>query len=359
MTPLPPFAKLARAVNTSTLVLTHFPHLTDNSRLLLVGASQFCWCYLSSYQQPTGWSKVTAVSSRMSQQQCTSQFCGGQGEQSADHSLQGHVPVAVEADLSPSPAASILNSLSGWNIQEALEEWIIHSLVLLPMDLCFLVPMRHSVFVLTVIGDVCASFDGSWGHAISSICSTRSNSTIHHSACQTRLSSEALRAASLTKRLDSFQGSVQQQQPSREAADTCFVITLQHWPEPYCSAVTCFDQLKPHVRLHNQQHKHTQSPRQQLTPHHERCHSSACCFPPAADLVSLVIERWQWDPWGRGQAEGGRCYASLHVEVVHNENSKRAPSQIEHCAQPTVKPHPPHRKQDYSLNCKPYQSTST
>lgn len=240
MTPLPPFAKLARAVNTSTLVLTHFPHLTDNSRLLLVGASQFCWCYLSSYQQPTGWSKVTAVSSRMSQQQCTSQFCGGQGEQSADHSLQGHVPMAVEADLSPSPAASILNSLSGWNIQEALEEWIIHSLVLLPMDLCFLVPMRHSVFVLTVIGDVCASFDDSWGHAISSICSTRSNSTIHHSACQTRLSSEALRAASLTKRLDSFQGSVQQQQPSREAADTCFVITLQHWPEPYCSADDMF-----------------------------------------------------------------------------------------------------------------------
>ncbi|EOA99256.1 hypothetical protein Anapl_07134 [Anas platyrhynchos] len=116
-----------------------------------------------------------------------------------------------------------------------------------------------------------------------------SNSTIHHSACQTRLSSEALRAASLTKRLDSFQGSVQQQQPSREAADTCFVITLQHWPEPYCSAVTCFDQLKPHVRLHNQQHKHTQSPRQQLTPHHERCHSSACCFPPAADLEEIPL----------------------------------------------------------------------
>lgn len=132
----------------------------------------------------------------------------GQTERSSDHSLQGRVPMVLEADPSASPADSILNSLSGWNIQEALEEWIIHSLVLLPMDLCFLVPIRHSVFVLTVIGDVCASFDGSWGQAISSICSTHSNSTIHKSACQTQLSSEVLMAASLTKWLDSFQGSV-------------------------------------------------------------------------------------------------------------------------------------------------------
>lgn len=82
---------------------------------------------------------------------------------SGDDSTQGLVPMALKADLSASPTDSILNSLSKWNLQEALEEWIIHSLVLLPMDLCFLVPMRCSVFVLTVIGDFCTTFDGSWG----------------------------------------------------------------------------------------------------------------------------------------------------------------------------------------------------
>lgn len=96
---------------------------------------------------------------------------------SGDHSLQGLVSMALKADLSASPADSILNSLSGWNLQEALEEWIIHSLALLPMDLCFLVPIRRSAFVLTVIGDFCATFDSSWGQARSSICSTHSNST--------------------------------------------------------------------------------------------------------------------------------------------------------------------------------------
>ena len=220
-----PFAKWARAVSASILVLTHCPHLTANSRLALPDTSRFCWCYKSSYQQPTGWSQVISVSSRVSQQ-CTSQFHGRQAERSGGHSLQGHVPMALEADLSASPADSILSSLSGWNIQEALEEWIIHSLVLLPMDLCFLVPIRHSVFVLTVIGNVCTSFGGSWGQAIGSICSTHSNSTIHQSTWQTQLSSEVLMAASLTKQLDSFQGSVHHQQHSREAADTCFVITL-------------------------------------------------------------------------------------------------------------------------------------
>lgn len=61
------------------------------------------------------------MSSRMPQHR-TSQFHGGQAERSGDHSLQGRVPVALEADLSASPADSILNSPSGWNIQEALEE---------------------------------------------------------------------------------------------------------------------------------------------------------------------------------------------------------------------------------------------
>lgn len=108
------------------------------------------------------------------------------------------------------------------------------------MDLCFLVPIRRSVFVLTVIGDVCTSFDGSGGQAISSICSTHSSSTTHQSACQTQLSSEALMAAPLTKWLDSLQGSVHHQQPSQEAADTCFVITLQHWSGLFCSVHNTF-----------------------------------------------------------------------------------------------------------------------
>lgn len=69
--------------------------------------------------------------------------------------------MALGADLSASLADGILSSPSGWHIQEALEELIIHSLVLLPMDLCFPVPTQHLVFVLTVTGDVCASFDGS------------------------------------------------------------------------------------------------------------------------------------------------------------------------------------------------------
>lgn len=163
-------------------------------------------------QQPTWWSKVTSVPSRMSQ--CTSQSHGGQAEQSGDLCLQDCVPVALEWVLSPSPADSTLNSLSGWNIQEALEEWIIHSVVLLPMDLRFLVPIRCPVFVLTVIGYVCASFDGSWGQVISSIFSTHSNNTTHQSACQTQFSSELLLAISLTKWLDSFQGSLHHQQPS-------------------------------------------------------------------------------------------------------------------------------------------------
>lgn len=61
------------------------------------------------------------MSSRMSQQ-CPSQFNEGQAQRSGDHSLQGLVPTALKADLSASPADSILNSLSGWNLQEALEE---------------------------------------------------------------------------------------------------------------------------------------------------------------------------------------------------------------------------------------------
>lgn len=113
-------------------------------------------------------------------------------------SLQGLVPMALKEDLSASPIDSILNSLSGQNLQEALEEWIIHSLALLPMDLCFLLPIQCSVFVLTVIGDFCATFDGSWGQARSIICSTHSNSITHQSTCQTQLSSEILMTASLT-----------------------------------------------------------------------------------------------------------------------------------------------------------------
>lgn len=117
-----PFAKWARAVSASLLVLTHCSHLTANSRLALPDASQFHWYYKSFYQQPTGRSKVTSVSSRTSEQQCTRSFHGGQAERSGNHSLQGRVPLVLEADLSASPADSILNSLSGWNIQEALEE---------------------------------------------------------------------------------------------------------------------------------------------------------------------------------------------------------------------------------------------
>lgn len=37
-------------------------------------------------------------------------------------SLQGLVPMALKEDLSASPIDSILNSLSGQNLQEALEE---------------------------------------------------------------------------------------------------------------------------------------------------------------------------------------------------------------------------------------------
>lgn len=254
--PPPPFSKLGQSSQPAILVLTHCPPRTANSRLALPDTSQFHSCCKSSYQQPTGRSKVTSVSSRMSQQRM-SQFHGGQAKQSGDHSLRGRVPVAWEGDLSESPAGNILNSLSGWNTQEALEELIIHSLALLPMDLCFLVPIPRSVFVLTVTGDVCASFDGSGGQAVSSICSTHSSSTTHQSACQTQLSSEALMAAPWTKQLDSFQGSVHHQQPSQEAADTCFVITLQHWSGLYCSADNTFG---PPEALRSAKQRAAQSP---------------------------------------------------------------------------------------------------
>lgn len=36
---------------------------------------------------------------------------------SGDHSLQGLVPMALKADLTVFPTDSILNSLSGWNLQ--------------------------------------------------------------------------------------------------------------------------------------------------------------------------------------------------------------------------------------------------
>lgn len=41
---------------------------------------------------------------------------------SGDHNLQCLVSRALKADLSASPTDSILNSLTGWNLQEALEE---------------------------------------------------------------------------------------------------------------------------------------------------------------------------------------------------------------------------------------------
>lgn len=41
---------------------------------------------------------------------------------SGDHNLQCLVSMALKADLSASPTDSILNSLTGWNLQEALEE---------------------------------------------------------------------------------------------------------------------------------------------------------------------------------------------------------------------------------------------
>lgn len=50
-----PFAKWARAARASISLVTHCPHLTDNSRLALADVSQIHWCYKYSYQQPTGW----------------------------------------------------------------------------------------------------------------------------------------------------------------------------------------------------------------------------------------------------------------------------------------------------------------
>lgn len=50
-----PFAKWARAARASLLLLTHCPHLIDNSRLALAHMFQVHWCYKYSYQQPTGW----------------------------------------------------------------------------------------------------------------------------------------------------------------------------------------------------------------------------------------------------------------------------------------------------------------